>query len=276
MKFFYLFIDFLVIFLIFDGFIISKNYTIAVPILCFYIAYKLFKYKSSIFAFKGNLAFEKKDYEKALKFYEKACTVNNVDDSTKLKYAYILLYCGNTKRCKEMLELIESNKLQSNLKNSYLITEAMFEWKTGNLRNALQKCKSIDKDFKHTLIYETLGYLLLVNGSYEEALAYNKEAFEFNDSSLIIIDNLAQSYFFLKDYAQAKALYKNMLMEKETKPSFSEPYYYYGLISKNEGNLDSALEYFNIALSKNEVFLSDLTHNKINESISSINLAATI
>lgn len=276
MKIFNFITDFLIIFLIFDGFIVSKNYTIAVPVLCFYVAYKLFKYKSSIFAFKGNIAFEKKEYEKALKFYDKACNVHNVDDSTKLKYAYILLYCGHTKKCKEMLELIECNKLPNNLKNSYLITESLFEWKTGNLRNALQKCKSIDKDFKHTLIYETLGYLLLVDCNYEEALRYNKEAYEFNDASLIIMDNLAQSYFFLEDYKESKALYENMLIEKENKPSFAEPYYYYGLISKNEGNLDSALEYFNTALSKNEVFLSDLTHNKIKESISSINLTASI
>lgn len=264
------FFDFLIIFLIFDALIISKNYVIAVPITCFYIAYKLFKNKSSIYAFKGNLYFEKKDYNSALHFYEKACLNPKVDSSIILKYAYILLYCGKLTACKEMLDSINYNALKSNLKISYTITESLYLWKSGNLSSSIIKCRQINPEFKHTLLYETLGYLLVLSGNYIEALKYNEEAYEYDNESLIIADNLAQSYYFLGNFEKAAKIYTKIIEDNDKKPTFMEPYFYYGLILKSNGNFDSSLKYFNIALSMKESFLSSLTHNRIQEEINSI------
>ncbi|GAB6167884.1 hypothetical protein JCM1393_03440 [Clostridium carnis] len=266
-------LDFLVIFLIFDAFIILKNYIIAIPLFCLYIAYKLYQSKSSIYAFKGNLSFEKKEYAAALSYYSKACLNVNVDSAIKLKYAYILLYCGKLKACDEILKTISFENLELNLKNSYIITEALYLWKTGDLKSAIEKCKNIDIEFKNTLIYETLGYLFILNGNYSEALEYNKTAYDYNSSSLVIADNLAQCYYFLENYEKAQGIYENILINNPTKPTFSEPYYYYGLILKSKGDIDNSLKYFNIALSMRESFLSALPHNKIKDEINLIDLS---
>lgn len=266
-------LDFLIIFLTFDAFIISKNYIIAIPILLFYIAYKLYINKSEIFAFKGNLAFEKKDYDSALLYYGKACSGIKVDQAIMLKYAYILLYCGKVKACSETLNSINIEKLKPNLKNSFIITKSLYLWKSGNLPAAIEKCKEIDAEFKHTLVYETLGYLLILNKKYDEALKYNLEAYEYDSTSLIISDNLAQSYFFNGDMDKSEEIYNKILKDNATKPTFPEPYFYYGLILKNKGDIKSSLEFLNAALSMKEFFLSFLTHDKIKEEIEVLKLS---
>lgn len=266
------FFNFLIIFLIFDAFIISKNYIIAIPILLFYMAYKLYKNKSTIYAFKGNLAFEKKYYDFSLSYYGKACSGIKVDPAIMIKYAYILLYCGKVKACGETLNSITIEKLSLNLKNSFTITKSLYLWKSGNLPIAIEKCKEIDADFKHTLVYETLGYLLILNKKYDEALKYNIAAYEYDSTSLIIADNLAQSHFFNGDIDKSEEIYNRILKDNDSKPTFPEPYYYYGLILKKKGDINSSLEFFNKALSMKEFFLSSLNHDKIKEEIESLTL----
>ncbi|WP_195989664.1 tetratricopeptide repeat protein, partial [Clostridium sp. D53t1_180928_C8] len=192
------------------------------------------------------------------------------DNSIKIRYAYISLYCGNLNKCKEILSIIPSNHLQEELKISYKITEALYTWKNGNIEKSIEICKILNETYKHTLVYETLGYLLLISKKYKEALIYNRKAYEYDNSNNIIIDNLAQSYYYLGYYEKAQELYKSLLYSKNKNLSFSEPYYYYGLILNKLGDKDGCIRYLKEALAKKEAFLSDLSHKKINEVLSSL------
>ena len=49
------------------------------------------------------------------------------------------------------------------------------------------KLKEIDKEFENTATYETLGYLLILNKDYDEALKYNTKAYEYNHSNKALI-----------------------------------------------------------------------------------------
>lgn len=265
-----LLLEIFIIFIIIQSLFITKKYLVGIPILLIYLVYKLFKNKASILAFIGNIYFNKNNYKEALDYYDASSRSFKCDDSIKIRYAYISLYCGDLNKCKEILNLIPSNHLPEKLKSSYKITEALYTWKSGNIENAIEICKTIDENYTNTLVYETLGYLLLISERYEEALIYNRKAYEYDNSSNIIIDNLAQSYYYLGYYEKAQILYKSLLCNTDKDLSFSEPYYYYGLILNKLGDKNGCINYLKEALTKKESFLSDLTHQKISEVLSEL------
>lgn len=235
------------------------------------IVYSIFKYqskKTTLIAYKGAIAFNSKDYDKALELYEKAYNMKKVNTNIKLRYAYIALYCGKLDLCKDVLCSVDYSKLKdSKLKMSYKQTEGLYLWKCNNLEKAIEIYEKLHVECEHTIIYEALGYLLILNKDYEKALEYNIKALDYDDTN-VIIDNLAQSYYYLGNLRKAKELYLTLFSkEKEKTPTFPEPYYYYGLILKEEGNLEDSFYYLNKALDKKESFLSNLNRNTILEAI---------
>ena len=235
------------------------------------IIYSIFKYqnkKATLMAYKGAIAFNSKDYNKALELYEKAYNMKKVSTNIKLRYAYIALYCGKLDLCKDILASIDYSSLKdSKLKMSYKQTEGLYLWKSNNLEKAIEIYEKLHLECEHTIIYEALGYLLILNKDYEKALGYNIKALDYDDTN-VIIDNLAQSYYYLGNLDKAKELYLTLFSkEKEKRPSFPEPYYYYGLILKEQGNLEDSFYYLNKALDKKESFLSNLNKNIILKAI---------
>lgn len=238
------------------------------------IVYSIFKYqrkKATLIAYKGAVAFNSKNYDKALELYKKAYNMKNTTTNIKLRYAYIALYCGNLDLCKEILYSIDYSKLKdSKLKTSYKQTEGLYLWKSNDLKKAIEIYKNLHIECEHTIIYEALGYLLILDKNYDEALEYNLKAYDY-DNTNVIVDNLAESYYYLGNIDKAKELYLNLFSKEQEKlPTFPEPYYYYGLILKSEGNFEDALNYLNKALEKKESFLSDLNKDIILQEIENL------
>lgn len=269
MKFIKIIIEIIFILFLLYSIIFMKSFLFAFPLLCGYLAYKIYSQRTNILAYKANIAFNKGDYTKALSLYETACNIYNVSDFIKLKYAYLSLYCGKLDECNRILNLIKYNQLSEIHKKSYKLTEGLYLWKTEGLETSIKVYKDIYENYKHTTVYETLGYLLILNKDYDVALDFNLEAYDYDKDSAIIVDNLAESYYFKNELSKAEELYNDLLNPKDVEkaPKFPEPYYYYGLILKSQGNTYKALEYFNKALEKKESFLSTLTHADIQKAI---------
>lgn len=227
----------------------------------------------NIAAYRAGIAFYKKQYDKAEELYKKICSKPNVSPVLILKYAYLEIYLGKKKACKELLDKVDYENLSDDsIKNTYKQTEGLYLWKNNELDKAIKIYEDLHTNYKNTSIYETLGYLYIVDKNYEKALSYNQEAYEYSNDNNVIIDNLAESYYFLGDYKKAKELYEKMLSQEEIKlPKFPEAYYYYGMILKNENNLDEASRLLKKALEMRESNLSILTHIKIKEDLNEIN-----
>lgn len=264
-------LEILLLMLCFQLIFLSNLKLLGIAILIMYSIFKYQSKKATLIAYKGAIAFNSKDYNKALELYKKAYNMKRSTTNIKLRYAYIALYCGNLDLCKEVLYSVDYSKLKdSKLKISYKQTEGLYLWKSNNLKKAIAIYKELHNECEHTIIYEALGYLLILDKDYDKALEYNLKAYDY-DNTNVIVDNLAQSYYYLGNIDKAKELYLNLFSkEKEKQPTFPEPYYYYGLISKNEGNFENALNYLNKALEKKESFLSSLNKNIILESISDL------
>ncbi len=261
--------DFIFTLLLAFVFVMMKKYIIALIVVAIYAFYKYNKKKPYLLAYKGNLAFKNGEREQALELYKKSCSYKNVSPSIRLQYAYITLYLGNLEEASKLLEAIGYEKLPENLRASYKMTESLIIWKKGDLKKAIEKLKILHTEYENTTVYETLGYFLVLDKDYDEALKYNLLAYEYDADNSVIIDNLAQSYYFTGDKCKAKELYEKLF---DREPSMPEPYYFYGLILKDEGNLEGALEYLDKALTKKESYLSELKKDTIRETIAELKL----
>ena len=96
------------------------------------------------------------------------------------------------------------------------------------------------------MIYETLGYLYIEAGDAEKALAYNMEAYEYDDEDAITLDNLGQLHYrLLGDKATAKEYFEKAL---ELKPGQIDTLYFLAKYDIEAGDTEAAREKLETAL----------------------------
>lgn len=218
-----------------------------------YFAYKLFALRYSLFSMIGKTKFDRGDKDGALIWYGKAARVSTCRPRTIISYAYLLLIEERIKEAEEALHLVKNDALDPREKINYFTTKALIEWKSDNLEGAIKTLEDANLELKALMIYESLGYLLLLSKDYERALKFNLEAFEYDNNDEIIIDNLAESYYFLGQYDKSKEIYENLTKRNLT---FSEPYYYLASIYIKEEKIDQARDLLDLALKCPQGFLT--------------------
>ena len=256
-------IIFIVLFLLIYNY--SKVLGVLVILCCF--VFMAYLKRSTIYSIMGNKQFAKGDIDKTSLFYRKALAVKNCKPRIRTSFGYLLLKSARLKEAEEVLGVFENKKLLSQDKAQYKMTYALLKWKSGNLQEAISILEEVYNTFKCTTVFESLGYLLILNGDFEKALEYNLEAYEYNDSNNVIVDNLGETYYYLKFYDKAYDLYEALLKRN---PNFPEPYYYYGLVLAEKGKNEEAISILNKALTFKESFLSNLTHAKIENELDKI------
>lgn len=232
-----------------------------------YFAYKLFALRYSLFSMIGKTKFDNGDKDGALKWYGKAAKVSSCRPRTIISYSYLLLIEERIKEAEEALHLVKNDALDPREKINYFTTKALIEWKDGNLDGAIKILEDANLELKALMIYESLGYLLLLSKDYEKALKFNLEAFEYDSNDEIIIDNLAESYYFLGQYDKSKEIYENLTQRNLT---FSEPYYYLASIYIKEEKIDQAKELLELALKCPQGFLTAIHKEDIESLLNSI------
>ncbi|MFU0801186.1 MAG: hypothetical protein ACFWUE_11115 [Xylanivirga thermophila] len=64
--------------------------------------------------------------------------------------------------------------------------------------------EEVQRKYNNSRVYGTLGYLLIEKGDLDKALEYNLQALDYDDEDPVILDNLAQTYYFMGDIEKAK------------------------------------------------------------------------
>ena len=113
-------------------------------------------------------------------------------------------------------------------------------------------------------MYCTLGYIYNILKTPEEAIAFNKEAYEYNPDKAVIMDNLGQSYYLNGDYDEAEKLYEKIM---ETNPKFPEAYYNYANVLIKKGDNEKAKEMLKEALTKEFHNLTTVSLTKVKETL---------
>lgn len=251
-------------------FLIIYNYSKVLGLLIILGSFIFIAYlkRSNIYSLMGSRQFSKGDMDKASIFYRKALAVKNCKPRIRTFFGYLLLKSARLKEAEEVLGVFEKQKLLSQDNAQYKMTYALLKWKSGNLPEAISILEEVYNTYKCTTVFESLGYLLILNGELEKALKYNLEAYEYNESDNVIVDNLGETYYYLNCSDKAYDLYENLIKKN---PNFPEPYYYYGLVLAEKGRKEDAIIMFNKALTFKESFLSNLTHIRIEEELDKIN-----
>ena len=246
-------------------FIGLKNKLIAMSALILFLVITNFPYILYIIGSRKAAVY---DMKAAAKYYEKACNIFYAPMNLKISYGYFLLVNGeldkSEKLTREILDQPMSDKDKINLNLNYSI----IMWKKNKIDEAIEILDNLyKKNIKTTIIYQNLGYFLLLKGNYEEALKFNLEAYDYANTNTGILDNLAQNYFYLGDYDKATELYEKLM---ESKPTFATAYYCYAKALVKKDNYEEALDILNRGLQCKFNYLSITKKEDIEKLIAEI------
>ena len=140
-------------------------------------------------------------------------------------------------------------------------------WLQGQKDEAQCLLEGLFGEFKNTMLYGNLGYFTLLLGDLEAALVINKDAYDYNDNDLTIMDNLAQNYYLLGRMKEAEEMYVKVIAKE---PKHAESYYYLQTLQKL-GKVDEAREQIGKALERKLALVTPLTREDIEQASVELN-----
>ncbi|MBR4893535.1 MAG: tetratricopeptide repeat protein [Clostridia bacterium] len=228
---------------------------ILVFILFFILLNVVPKYKY-LYILKASSLIGEGKLEEGLRLFEKAAYHKKIDFMTKLRYAFCELKYGDIKKAKKMVMWILNEKITRNVYYEAKAINALILFKEGEIEEAKEAMTTVYENYKNTNMYCTLGYLFNILETSENAVNFNKEAYEYNSDHNTILDNLGQSYYLNDEIDEAYKVYET-LIEKE--PAFPEAYYNFALVLIKRGENERAKEMLETALTKEFHKLTTIT-----------------
>lgn len=209
---------------------------------------------------KARASYAKGDMEEAKKMLEKAIKTGRASAAVLISYSYLLLRMGYTDKSEEVIQALMKKTLKPNEEVGVKSNYALILWKKGKLDEAIAILMELYEKAKNSTIYESLGYLIILKGDLDKAIEFNKEAYDYDSSNNIIMDNLGQSYYLKGDYVSAKNIYEKLM---EQSPQFPEPYFYYGSVLMELGRFDEALKTVKQALEYDFTSMNTITKEEV-------------
>ena len=173
--------------------------------------------------FMGNLAGKKAlaahgkgNYQEALALYQDA--YNKGMDKPRLLHGYsvLLIRMNEFDKALEVLKTLEKQPgLLPKDRADIHVNYALILWKKGHLDRAMQILEDEFRHLKNSSMYSIIGSLKIEQGDAQEALRFNQEALEYDDSDAVFLDNMGQTYYrLLGDKETAKAYFDKAIAVK--------------------------------------------------------------
>lgn len=224
----------------------------------------IFMNLSVIYNYLANRAYRKGENEKALKFLKMALKLNPKNANLRGSYAWLLLKLGHTAEADTQINQALSDTTKEEFRNPLLVTRALVHWKKGELDQAISLLEKVLETYKNSNAYGTLGFLYLAKGDLDKALKFNLEAYDFNNTNAVILDNLGCTRLLREEYEEAMEVYKQLI---KLKPRFPEAFYNYARVLKHFGELDEALYMCRTALSLNFWNTTTITRDQVEQTL---------
>jgi tetratricopeptide (TPR) repeat protein len=244
------------------------SYILAIILIVGFILYGLFRSRSDIYANIGNVQYMKGKEDIAYKWMGRAVKVKDSKPNYKIAYALLKLKNDEIDEAERLLQNVVDSNAAADDKNKAKTTMGLVHWKKGRLYFAINSLEQIYADYKNTVLYGYLGFFYILKGDLERALEFNKEAYEYNSTNQLIINNLAHTNLLIGNYNEAENLYKGLM---ERNPSFLEAYYYYGLVKVNQGDKEEGLNLIKKSLGYKNSILASAAVEEVNEKIAQLN-----
>lgn len=235
-------------------------------ILIFAIWY-LFNQRANICAFVARASCGNGDFELAMKIYDFAYKIGKMNFLNSLNYAYFALKTGDIDKADRLFNLLRMSPLKPIEKMKLKETHALVYWKRGDVETAIEMLEEAVNKMPNTTSYGSLGYMYIYNNQFTEALELNTKAYEYNPNDLIILENLALTYFKLGEMDHAKTYYEKLM---ELEPALPDCLYEYGQFLLKCGDTEKALSAFKKALDGNFSFMTMVTRQEIQREIDNL------
>ena len=210
----------------------------------------------------------KGDTEGAMRLYKEAIDEGLQDVRYILTYVVLLIRAGRYQEARDLLVKIQRYPMADNLRCQLYVDYASCVYKMGELQKGIELLERQHAKQPSGLVYETLGYLYVEAGDYEKALAFNTEAYDYDDEDSITLDNLAQTYYRLgNDKAKAREFFQKAI---ELKPTQIDTLYFLAQYDIEEGNKDAAREKLEKALKGRFSPLNYATREMVQASLDSL------
>ena len=187
---------------------------------------------------------QKGNTEGALAEYERLYAEGYVSAAYMLPYSVLLLRKGgeeNYLKVKEILKKAEkAPDLDAGRRTQLLMNYAVAQYKLGEMEKAIQLLERAHQKGPSGLVYGSLGFLYIQAGDAEKALAFNREALDYDDEDPVILDNLGQIHYrLLGDKETARGYFEKAL---EFKDNQIDTLYFLSRYDLEEGNTAAAVE----------------------------------
>lgn len=204
---------------------------------------------------KALVAHGKAEYDKAIKLYDEAYAAGMDQPRLLRGYSVLLIRTRQFDKALEVLKKMEKMPMKPKEKVDLHTNYAIILWQKGHLDRAMQILDDVFRHNKNGTIYSIIGYLKIEQGNAEEALAFNKEALEYDEQDPVFLDNLGQTYYrLLGDKEAAKPYFEKAI---QLKPSAIDTNYFLALYAIEENDVQKAREYLETA---KEGFFSPLNY----------------
>ena len=146
---------------------------------------------------------------------------------------------GSYERVREMLvKAQKAEDLTEERRQQLFMNYAISVWKLGDLEKAISVLEASHRKQVSSLTYQALGFLYVEQGDAEKALAYNREALEYDDEDAITLDNMGQTqYRLLNDKEAARPYFEKA---HQLKPGQIDTLYFLARYDAEEGRIGEA------------------------------------
>lgn len=233
-----------------------------VAVIVLLVGYGYYSNRPMLYSMRANAAFMQGQEDKALALLEKTAALPNAGAQVLAHYGYLLLRKGELTRSEQVFRdgLTKAKRREDEMQIK--INLSTVYWLQNRREEALTLLEAIFNKFKNTMVYGNLGYLKLLSGQHEEALAFNLEAYDYNSEDQTIRDNLAQTYYMLGRYEDAEKLYEQVVAKS---PKFAEPYYYYARTLMQLGKIEEAREQCEAASGRPAALIPSTSPEKVRQ-----------
>ncbi|MEX1029507.1 MAG: tetratricopeptide repeat protein [Paenibacillaceae bacterium] len=234
-------------------FAFSKHVLLGILAILILLAYLMYKKRNNLFATLANSAHLKGNNELSLQWLDKAYKVDPKHHQIAITYGYNLLKYGHVDHAEKVLEQLITPHSTVSQRSSINMNLALVRWKQIRLEEAISMLEEINERMKTSVLYGSLGYLYVEQGDLDRALAYNLEAYDYNESNTVILDNLGLTYIQLNEWNKAEEIYNKLI---PLSPKFPEAYYHQGLVQFNKGEFALAYDNYVKALEQPFTYMS--------------------
>lgn len=204
-------------------------------------------------SFMGNIAGSKAlrahsrgEFDTAITLYDEAYA-KGMDQINLLKnYSVLLMRLSRFDDALEVLKKMEKTpgvgpKETASMHANY----AIILWKKGHIDRALEILNAQFKQVKTGTLYSIMGFIMIDKGDADAALAFNREAVEYDDEDPVLLDNLAQTYYrLLGDKETAKGYFDKAIA---IKANAIDTNYFLALYDIEAGDFESARKHLRTA-----------------------------